>query len=525
MHIGHKLGRRRGFGHDILGAGEPLLKLLITVLAFASLPAAAADRSYVGLAHSGTRIEALSVPGPTATSPVVLLVGGLNGKDDESVQVVNEEVRDFEKTKQSARGFGLLAIPVANPDGNQLTFPPSGVAYRENSAANALWRWIGVHAPDFVLIVGSQYSSLADALSNSPVAGIGAIPARVAGAKAGILKSLPKDLPLSPAHIAISNRRARLPQKMAEELAQVYGHDFDQVTYLPGMALIGQMRLGHVADVQKLAEPYASGAKDPLGARPSSLTLAGHLVFAELAQRTKDPRYTALVRRAADLGFTESGEMKEAMPFHDEMSDSVFMGTSILVKAGKLTGERKYFDMAARHLAFMAKLDLRPDGLYRHSPLTDAAWARGNAFPALGLTLALTDFPKDHPQHDAILLAYRQLMSALAQYQDAEGMWHEVIDEPGSYAELSATSMIGFAMLRGVRNGWLDRATYQPRVDKAWRAVEARVGSDGTLIDVCESTNKQMTVQDYLWRASILGMDPRGGGMALLFATEMAGLD
>ena len=37
-------------------------------------------------------------------------------------------------------------------------------------------------------------------------------------------------------------------------------------------------------------------------------------------------------------------------------------------------------------------------------------------------------------------------------------MWHEVIDQPGSYAETSATAMIGIAMERGIRRGWLDPA-------------------------------------------------------------------
>jgi hypothetical protein len=38
------------------------------------------------------------------------------------------------------------------------------------------------------------------------------------------------------------------------------------------------------------------------------------------------------------------------------MSDSLFMATAILARAGKLTGERRYFDMAAQHIAFMQKL-------------------------------------------------------------------------------------------------------------------------------------------------------------------------
>ena len=216
--------------------------------------------------------------------------------------------------------------------------------------------------------------------------------------------------------------------------------------------------------------------------------------------------------------------MKESMPFHDEMSDSVFMAVPLLAKAGKLTGNPKYFDMAARHLAFMQKLDLRPDGLYRHSPLTDAAWGRGNAFPALGLMLTLTDLPVDNPQFGPILGAFRKHMSALARFQDEDGLWRQVIDHPGAYPEYSATAMIAATMLRGINNGWLDWDEFQPLVDKAWRAILARTASDGRLIDVCESTGKQRSLTDYLHRAAILDRDPRGGAMALLFALEMAGM-
>ena len=46
----------------------------------------------------------------------------------------------------------------------------------------------------------------------------------------------------------------------------------------------------------------------------------------------------------------------------------------------------------------------------------------------------------------------------------------------------------------------------------------------GVLLDVGESTNKQRTLNDYLDRAAIFDHEPRGGGMALIFATEMAGL-
>jgi rhamnogalacturonyl hydrolase YesR len=212
------------------------------------------------------------------------------------------------------------------------------------------------------------------------------------------------------------------------------------------------------------------------------------------------------------------------MPFHGEMSDSVFMDLSILAKAGKVTGEKKYFDMAARHLAFMQRLVHRPDGLFRHSPLTDAAWGRGNGFPALGFVLTLSDFPKDHPDFNRILQTYQRFMTKLAQFQDEDGLWRQVVDQPGAYPEFTGTAMIGFAMMRGIRSGWLDASTYQPIVDKAWQAVLTRAGPNGVFMDVSESTNKQPTLEDYLHRAAILDRDQRAGAMAMIFATEMAGL-
>ena len=81
--------------------------------------------------------------------------------------------------------------------------------------------------------------------------------------------------------------------------------------------------------------------------------------------------------------------------------------------------------------------------------------------------------------------------------------------------------MTATAMLRGIRNGWLDRAAYQACVDKAWRAVNARIAGGGRLIDVCEGTGKQASLDAYLRRVAIFGHDPRGGAMALLLATEL----
>ncbi len=442
-----------------------------------------------------------------ANKPSVVVIGGLDGDDGNSA-LIRKEIA-------AAKGrYSLFAIPVANPEKTALQFPPTGDAYAKNTESHYIWRWLGAHAPDLVIIVGADPAHLADALANNKVAGVGTIPARVVAAKAGFLKRL--DVKPSPAHEEVTRRLARSPLEVAQQLAVPYGHDLNQVVYINAMAVIGRLRLGETADVERLAEPYFTGKKKSLE-KPTSSHFSGHLIFAELAERTKKPRYTELVRAAADMAFDADGKPKEAMPLNNEMSDSVFMGTPILAAAGKLTGDQKYFDMAVRHFRYMQKLDLRPDGLYRHSPLNETAWGRGNAFPALGLAFTLEYLPKN----EEVLAAYRNLMETLARFQDADGMWHEVIDVPGSYAELSATSMIAVAMQKGIRHGWIPAAKYQPIVERAWTAVKGRVAPDGELIDVCTGTGKQQSLKAYLDRTAILGSDPRGGAMALLLATEL----
>jgi unsaturated rhamnogalacturonyl hydrolase len=507
---------------------RPLLASVFTCLL---LPAAATagQRWTIGLSTSGAPIEAVVVDGRSGSSPTVLLVGGLSGADQSS-DAIAREAAAFDQMPQTRRAFRLIAIARANPDGKPLQFPPSGVAYREQIESHVLWRWMGTHAPDLVLVAGPD-AGLVDALSQNAVIDVGRIPVRHVDGATRLLESATGNIPFSSAHQEIDRRLTRSPRVLAEELARVYGHDFAQPNYIGAVAIVSRLRLGKSDDVAQLLAPYLDGSKDSF-ARPSQSSLASHLLFFEYARRARDDRAKALVMRAANSGFTENGELREFMPLHGGWSDSLFMDVPILAMAGALTAQgapaqtaRRYFDMAARHHAFMQKIVRRPDGLYRHQMSSEAAWGRGNAFPALGLALTLSEFPKDHPEYPHLLDSFRAHMAALARFQDENGMWRNVIDRPGAYPEYSATAMIATAMLRGIRNGWIDRATYEPLIDKAWNAILARTGSDGTLVDVCESTGTRgLTDLDYLRRAAILGRDDRGGGMAMFLATELAGL-
>lgn len=386
--------------------------------------------------------------------------------------------------------------------------------------------------------------SLAHALTHDAPAGVGRIPALRVEIHPGSIHPSSEAVGFphffealqrsdfrgpSPARAELQRRDRRTPMEVAQELSSRYGHQLDGVSYIPALALIGRLRLGELLgdaaslrDVERIVQPYVSGVKASLGEKPSGSRLAGHLVFAELAHRTGGRRYAELARGAADLGFDASGAPLEAMPSHNEMSDGVFMACPLLVTVGRLSGEERYYDLALRHLKFLQALDLRGDGLYRHSPLDEAAWGRGNGFPALGVALALSDLPDESPHRGKFLTALREHLAALKAHQDVSGAWHQVIDHSGSYRELTSTCMITFAMLRGLRRGWLDSAEYLPVVERAWSAIRRRVGVDGALVDVCAGTGKQRSLRAYLDRHAIQGEDARGGAMALLVSVERA---
>jgi unsaturated rhamnogalacturonyl hydrolase len=60
--------------------------------------------------------------------------------------------------------------------------------------------------------------------------------------------------------------------------------------------------------------------------------------------------------------------------------------------------------------------------------------------------------------------------------------------------------MFTFALVTGVKNGWLDAKTYGPAARKAWLGLGQHLDAEGNVSNVCEGTPKGSTVQYYLDR-------------------------
>lgn len=214
---------------------------------------------------------------------------------------------------------------------------------------------------------------------------------------------------------------------------------------------------------------------------------------------TKQPRYLATGRMFADhqwISPNTDGLSRETRFWIDDM----YMITILQVQAYRATGDSKYIDRAAREMvAYLDKLQ-QPNGLFYHAPDAPFFWGRGNGWVAAGMAELLRSLPRDHPQRARIMAAYHAMMKALIALQGSDGTWRQLLDHPEAWPESSSTGMFTFAMITGVKNGWLGRTTYGQAARKGWLALVSRLDSNADIPDVCEGTGRKNDLNYYLQR-------------------------
>jgi rhamnogalacturonyl hydrolase YesR len=219
----------------------------------------------------------------------------------------------------------------------------------------------------------------------------------------------------------------------------------------------------------------------------------------EIAIETKDPKFLAEGKRWADRQWENpqpdglSGETRFWI-------DDMYMLTMLQLEAYRATGDRTYLDRDAKEMAaYLDKLQ-QPSGLFYHAPDVPFYWGRGDGWVAAGMAEMLRDLPQDHPQRARILAGYRSMMAALLKHQGKDGMWRQLIDHDEAWPESSGSAMFTFAMITGVKNGWLDAATYGPAARKGWIAVAGYIDQNQDVTSVCEGTGKRNDLDYYLAR-------------------------
>ncbi|HEY4147379.1 MAG TPA: glycoside hydrolase family 88 protein [Chitinophagaceae bacterium] len=207
-------------------------------------------------------------------------------------------------------------------------------------------------------------------------------------------------------------------------------------------------------------------------------------------------------------------------------ADDLYMSVPFLARMGKLTGDTKYFDFAIRQVEnFNRYLYDSATGLFFHCFYNDdnvngvAHWGRCNGWLAVAQAELLNNLPADHPKRAELIKFLLIQIIGFSRYQDINGMWHQLLDKPDSYAESSVTAMFTYAVAKAVNEGWINRR-YISIAQNGWQGLAAKVTDDGQVQDICIGTSIEEDIRYYYTRPAATN-DTHGLGPFLMAGSEM----
>jgi len=180
------------------------------------------------------------------------------------------------------------------------------------------------------------------------------------------------------------------------------------------------------------------------------------------ARRSGESRLTEAFDRqlrwlTQDAPRADDGTLFHITGTHEVWVDTVYMVVPALVLAGEV-------DEAARQLAgHRARLFDESAGLYSARWDEDAArltlgdfWGTGNGWVVAGIARALHLSAGGSAAWRTDAAAHaRTVIDACLTHRDPDGLFHDVVTDPGTFSEANLAQMLAYAILTGAADGWL----------------------------------------------------------------------
>ena len=206
---------------------------------------------------------------------------------------------------------------------------------------------------------------------------------------------------------------------------------------------------------------------------------AGKILF-NLYDKTQNQKYlkalTILRRQFENHPRTPSGGFWHKKIYPNQMwLDGLYMGAPFYARyTSEFENGKKFNDIALQFELLHEHTFDSKTGLYFHawdeskkmawadktSGTAPHVWLRALGWYGMALVDVLDYFPKDHPKQKELVGYLNELASAISKYQDKSGLWYQVPNLPnreGNYLEASGSSMLVYAIAKGVNKGYLSK--------------------------------------------------------------------
>lgn len=233
-------------------------------------------------------------------------------------------------------------------------------------------------------------------------------------------------------------------------------------------------RLGMMGDTGAVTDPAANGI--PV---MKAYELTRDIVFLKAHERMLDWLLHTAPR-------SETGILYHVTDHRQFWVDSFYMAPPYLAAAGH-PGE------AIRQIEGFRDALWHPDAkLYSHiwdddkeAYAREDFWGVGNGWAAVGMTRVLASLPDTMQDEKNSLEGYiRDVIDGCLPYLRADGLFHDVVDDPETFVETNLSQMLAYAVFRGVGSGWLD-ARYRQHAEAMRRAAHGKVDEYGLVQGVC----------------------------------------
>ena len=257
---------------------------------------------------------------------------------------------------------------------------------------------------------------------------------------------------------------------------------------------IGFMAVPKAADEKKYQDAMLQMAKKfnwQLGPRLAHADdQAIGQTYLELYFRDHDPAMIAPTRERMDAVMALPDDPEKPLWW---WCDALFMAPPVLAKLSRATGDHKYLDFMDHEWWITSSLLYSPQNhlffrdksfLGKHEANgSDIFWSRGNGWVFAALARVLAEMPRDYPSRPKYLAQFKEMAEEIASLQGADGLWRPGLLDAAAYRlpENSGSAFFTFGFAYGINSGILDRAKYQPVVQKSWQGLLSHIYQDGRL--------------------------------------------
>ena len=240
--------------------------------------------------------------------------------------------------------------------------------------------------------------------------------------------------------------------------------------------------------VEKVGERYHWKLLDDRFPHADDMALGQ--AYLDLAVEAHDPNRSADTQAVLDRLVVRSDDPAKLLWW---WCDALFMAPPVLARMSAMTGDRRYLETMDREWwQTSASLYDPAEHLYyrdsryftqRQANGQKVFWARGNGWVMGAFAKVLGEMPKDDPSRPKYLAQYREMADRIASIQGKDGLWRSGLLDPDAYdlPEVSGSAFFTYSLAWGINHGILDRAKFEPVVERAWAGMLTHIYADGRL--------------------------------------------